>query len=112
MSEASVSSTAASSGSAERAKQALLAPFTILFVTDRPALVESLPRPADPTWAEVRVAAPGEWPEGADPDAVVVDVPPDDPEAMERALAVAARLRRDRAPVPAPLRHCLLDIAV
>jgi len=99
MSEASVSSTAAPSGCAGRARPALLAPLTILFVTDRPRLADSLPRPADPAWAEIQVASRDEWPAGADPDAVVVDIPPDDPEAIEQALAVAARLRDGPAAV-------------
>jgi sigma-B regulation protein RsbU (phosphoserine phosphatase) len=65
----------------------------ILLVTARPeSALPALGRVA-PAWAEVRVVPPARWSEDADPDIVLVDVPADDAEALERALALAARLR-------------------
>ena len=99
MTAASVSLTTESSGSAAPGNLVAPAtPFSLLLLTSRPELADSFAMRLDPSWAELVVADAGRWPQGADPDAVLVDVPSDDPEAMERVLALAARLR-DR-PVP------------
>jgi hypothetical protein len=94
MSEASVSSTTASSGFAGIPEPAAAPPrFSLLVLSDRPEAVRTFLQPIALT-ADVRVAArSAAWPDGPDPDAVLVDVPPDDPAALVFALDLAARLR-------------------
>jgi sigma-B regulation protein RsbU (phosphoserine phosphatase) len=98
MSEASASSTTTSSGSAKPGS-APAAPFSILLITPRADVAATLIAHIDPAWAEVQVTPGGPWPDGADPDMVLVDVLPDDPESMEHALALMARLRDGPIPV-------------
>ena len=99
MTEAYVSLMTESSGSAEPARAAGPAPLSILLLTQRPDLAAAFSAWIDPAWAALHVPAGGRWPEGADPDLVIANVPADDAAAMERALALAGRLRDSPVPV-------------
>ena len=69
-----------------------------MLVTDRAETSEKLRRLIGSAWATVEAAPDGRLPETFDADIVVVDLPPEDVRAMERALGIAARLRD--APIP------------
>jgi len=99
MTEASVSLMTESCGSAAPARGAGPAPLMLLVLTDRSEVAAAFAGRIDPMWAAVHAAAGGRWPDGAEPDLVIADVPPDDAVAMERALALAARLRDGPVPV-------------
>ena len=93
MSEASVSSTIVSSGSAGLVKVSPPLPLRILLVTERRETAERLRRVLEPAWATVETVADGRLPESVEADVVLVDLPPEDVRAMEQALGLAARLR-------------------
>jgi len=99
MSGASVSSMIASSGSASSAKPSPWRPLHIILLTDRAGIAERLAAMLDPAWATVETAPGGQLPESIEADAVLVDVPAEDVQAMERALGAAARLRDTAVPV-------------
>jgi sigma-B regulation protein RsbU (phosphoserine phosphatase) len=93
MNEAFASSTPVSSGSGAIHSYTVSARFSLLVVSDRPDLTHSLPEWIDRASADVQVAPRGQWPEGNEPDAVLIDVPSEDPAALDHAMTLAARLR-------------------
>ncbi|MBE3070573.1 MAG: serine/threonine-protein phosphatase [Planctomycetes bacterium] len=99
MSEASVSLMTSSSGSASTASPPPPFPLRLLVLTDRDATVAHLRERLDPAWATVAAARADDLSQHVDADAVLIDIPPDDPGALARALAVVASLRD--SPVPA-----------
>ncbi|MBE3132030.1 MAG: hypothetical protein IMZ55_01030, partial [Acidobacteria bacterium] len=88
-----------SSGSASTASPPPPFPLRLLVLTDRDATVAHLRERLDPAWATVAAARADDLSQHVDADAVLIDIPPDDPGALARALAVVASLRD--SPVPA-----------
>lgn len=99
MNEACVSSTTSSCGSARITKPSPEQPLRLLLVTDRTETADRFRAAFDPASATIDVAADGKLPQDLDADAVLIDLPRDDPGAMERALGTVIRLRE--GPVPA-----------
>jgi serine phosphatase RsbU (regulator of sigma subunit) len=93
MNEAFASSMPASSGSGTIRSYTVSARFSLLVISDRPELAAALPEWIDRASADVRVAPRGPWPEVNEPDAVLIDVPSDDPADLDHAMRLAARLR-------------------
>ncbi|HUU91212.1 MAG TPA: SpoIIE family protein phosphatase [Phycisphaerae bacterium] len=98
MSEACVSSTSRSCGSAPLAEARLGAPLRLLLVTDRTEAAADLAAVLDPSWFSIAVAADGAVPDDFDGDAVLIDLVPDNPGSFERAIEAAAHLRDTPAP--------------
>jgi len=99
MSEASVSWMTSSSGSESPGESPRKFPLRLLLLTDRSETLDQLRAGIDPAWATLRAAPGGELPQLPDADAVLIDLAPDDPAAMERALGVVAALRDSPIPV-------------
>jgi sigma-B regulation protein RsbU (phosphoserine phosphatase) len=82
-------------------------PFTLLTITDRLEVQRELAERIDPAWAKaVRGSAPGAGSadgtlEAAGADLVLLDVPPSEPKALAKAVALAGRLRDSPAAVVA-----------
>ena len=101
MSEASVTLTTASSGSVSTVSRTPAAPLVVLVVTDRAEFADRFSSQLDSAWFEVRKAKARQWPDGLEADAVLIDIPADDPRAIEKALAAACHLRSGSAAVVA-----------
>jgi sigma-B regulation protein RsbU (phosphoserine phosphatase) len=74
-------------------------PFSVFLISDRADLAESLRNRVDPRWATIIQADAGSVPEAMGADVVLVDVSPEDPAAIDRAMALAARLCQTAVPV-------------
>jgi len=101
MSEASVTLTTASSGSVSTVSRTPAAPLVVLVLTDRAEFADRFSSQLDPAWFKVRKAKPRQWPDGLEADAVLIDIPADDPKAIEKALAAACHLHNGSAAVVA-----------
>jgi sigma-B regulation protein RsbU (phosphoserine phosphatase) len=101
MSEASVTLTTASSGSVSTVSRTPAAPLVVLVLTERPEFAGRFSSQLDPAWFEVRKAKPRQWLDGLEADAVLIDIPADDPKAIEKALAAACHLHNGSAAVVA-----------
>jgi len=99
MSEVCVSSTTVYSGSASPADPSRSPPFSIVLVTDRPDLADHVARLVRPVRVNLSVTGEFDAPQMADADLVLLDVPPGDRPAFDRARAAASRLRESPAPV-------------
>jgi sigma-B regulation protein RsbU (phosphoserine phosphatase) len=102
MSEVFASLTTVSSGCAapDRAPCAP-APLTLLVLTDRPDVAAALSERLDPACVEVQTGAGRRVSSSVSPDAVLIDVPPAGPGAIEDAVALAGRLRDGTAALAA-----------
>ena len=101
MSEASVTLTTAFSGSVSTVSRTPAAPLVVLVLTGRPEFADRFSSQLDPAWFEVRKAKPRQWLDGLEADAVLIDIPADDPKAIEKALAAACHLHNGSAAVVA-----------
>jgi sigma-B regulation protein RsbU (phosphoserine phosphatase) len=73
----------------------------VLVLTDRAEFADRFSSQLDPAWFKVRKAKPRQWPDGLEADAVLIDIPADDPKAIEKALAAACHLHNGSAAVVA-----------
>jgi sigma-B regulation protein RsbU (phosphoserine phosphatase) len=76
----------------------------VLVLTDRAEFADRFSSQLDPAWFEVRKAKPRQWADGLEADAVLIDIPADDPKAIEKARAAACHLHNGSAAVVAIAR--------
>jgi phosphoserine phosphatase RsbU/P len=93
MSEVSAFLTTVSSGFAGIHNPAAAPRFSLLIVTHQAEPAAAMPLWVERIASEVEFMRPGRWPDGCDPDAVIIDAAPEDVATIEHAVALAARLR-------------------